>query len=760
MYRGIIRAVVLFVMTACLPRLHGQTIDWDRVEQHSASAWEPCIAGRCIYPTWMNGCPFFYYNVRKGDSTRYYLVDARNGRKIPMVKDVTAFTARYASLTGDSLDRNDFRLHGLTFNRGDVRRFFLRHRKGTLVYDLRRGTLAFTDEQPDTDGVPPHFRQTCHSADSAFTMLGSGHDLYVRNNRTGTVRRLTTDGREGASYTYRACVDTVPSNIRGCWMGHRYVCLLQDMSEVQDISLINSLGKGRPQTLTFQMPMPGDEGVRRYRLFWYNADTDEARLLPIDKYPDQTVELDHFSTGEALYFTRRSRTADCIDLCRVNLADGTVDELISETTRPHINLTLMNHLVFRQGRYILWWSERTGRGNYYLYDGEGRLLHRVTRGDRLVAGRIVRVDTVRNELLFAGYGEDPQVNPCYTYYYKASLDGTRQVLLTPGNGNHELSLSHDGRYAIDRCSRVDCPPTVRVLSIDHPSRSFEVDRMDESALRAAGWQPPTPVKVKAADGVTDLYGVMYVPSTLDPARKYPLITNVYPGPQDDQLPLSFVVDDNGNQSLAELGFVVINVSVRGSSPLRGRDFYCYGYGNLRDYPLPDTRHVVEELASRYPFIDLDRVGIYGHSGGAFQTVAAMLTYPDFFKVGVAASGNHDNNIYIQWWGETFHGVTAETDSVDHRTRFRTHIPTNMELADRLQGDLLLITGDMDRNVPPSSTYRMAHALIQAHKRSDFFILPGKDHGVMDDYYLNLIRYYFVEHLLHPTRRDIDIINHH
>ena len=224
--------------------------------------------------------------------------------------------------------------------------------------------------------------------------------------------------------------------------------------------------------------------------------------------------------------------------------------------------------------------------------------------------------------------------------------------------------------------------------------------------------------------------------------------------------MSFVVDDNGNQSLAELGFVVINVSVRGSSPLRGREFYCYGYGNPRDYPLPDTRHVGEELASRYPFIDLDRVGIYGHSGGAFQTVAAMLTYPDFFKVGVAASGNHDNNIYIQWWGETFHGVTAETDSVDHRTRFHTHIPTNMELADRLQGDLLLITGDMDRNVPPSSTYRMAHALIEAHKRFDFFILPGKDHGVMDDYYLNLIRYYFVEHLLHPTRRDIDIINHH
>ena len=170
---------------------------------------------------------------------------------------------------------------------------------------------------------------------------------------------------------------------------------------------------------------------------------------------------------------------------------------------------------------------------------------------------------------------------------------------------------------------------MQTVSIDHPGRCNVVDSMDVSELAAAGWKAPQLFSVKAADGVTDLYGMLYVPSDFDPAKKYPVISNVYPGPQDDQIARDFVVDDNGNQSLAELGFVVINASSRGSSPLRGRDFYTYGYGNLRDYPLADDRNTIETLARRYPFIDLDRVGIYGHSGGAFQTVAAMLTYPDF-----------------------------------------------------------------------------------------------------------------------------------
>ena len=211
------------------------------------------------------------------------------------------------------------------------------------------------------------------------------------------------------------------------------------------------------------------------------------------------------------------------------------------------------------------------------------------------------------------------------------------------------------------------------------------------------------------------------------------------------MPRSFAIDDNGNQSLAEMGFVVVTVAPRGSSPLRGRDFYCYGYGNLRDYAIADDKHAIETLARQYTFIDTTRVGIYGHSGGGAMAATAMMTYPDFYKVGVAASGNHDNNIYIQWWGETFHGLKK--------------IPTNMELAANLKGKLLLISGDVDDNVPYASTLRLAKALIDKNKRFDMIILPGKDHGVWDNYYQNLIRYYFKENLINPSGRDIDIINH-
>jgi dipeptidyl aminopeptidase/acylaminoacyl peptidase len=200
---------------------------------------------------------------------------------------------------------------------------------------------------------------------------------------------------------------------------------------------------------------------------------------------------------------------------------------------------------------------------------------------------------------------------------------------------------------------------------------------------------------------------------------------------------SFTIDDNANQTLADMGFIVINVAPRGSSPWRGHDFYCFSYGNLRDYPVADDRHAIEQLAARYSFIDLDRVGIYGHSGGGAMTATAMLTYPDFYKVGVAASGNHDNNIYIQWWGETFHGLTKLGG-----------IPTNAQLADNLKGKLLLISGDVDDNVPYASTLRLADALIKHNKQFDMMILPGKDHGLGGPYYEKLIRDYFIENLLH------------
>ena len=738
------------------------SVDWNRVERLSGDTLSRYLEGRHFYPTWIDGASAFYYSVKKDGRKRFYIVDAATGKSREFIRNAERFAKDYVRITGDTLDSSDLKIYNMDFPDGDTRCFEISHKGKRMMYDMgsdRLRKVKAKGEKKERNRFSDRYgKRSAHNPDSTFSMLGCGYDLYVRDNRSGAVTRLTDDGKEGASHTYRNSPDTI-ENSSGAWHGNRFMQMIYDNSEIKEMGFIESLTDGRPKVNVFRMPMPGDEGVRRFRIYWFNPETGEGRYIPIEKYPDQLVDMNYFTSDSVAYFTRRSRKADHIDLCRINIKDGTVTELISEECIPHINLSLFGYRLLSGGKEILWWSERTGRGNYYLYDSEGNLKNRVTSGDGLVAANIVRVDTAARSMIFAGYGNEPGVNPYYRYYYKVNLDGTGQRLLTPGDGTHNLELSKDFRWGIDRYSRMDLPTVMQVVGIEDPAVFHRVDSMDVSGLCAAGWKAPQLFSVKAADGVTDLYGIMYLPSDFDPARKYPVISNVYPGPQDDQVTREFAVDDNGNQSLAEMGFVVINASSRGSSPLRGKDFYTYGYGNLRDYPLADDKHTIEELAKRYQFIDLDRVGIYGHSGGAFQTAAAMMTYPDFYKVGVAASGNHDNNIYIQWWGEVFHGLDEVTDSVTGRTTFKASIPTNMELAPNLKGKLLLITGDVDKNVPPSCTYRLADALIREGKMFDMFVLPGKDHGVQCPYYQNLIRYYFADNLLSPAKRHINIINH-
>lgn len=733
--------------------------DWRRAEQMSGDSLSRYVQGVSFSPSWIKGTRCFYY-TRPLDNgcAMTYVVDAASGRRRPVVADTGRFYREYMALSGDTASAR-LCLNRVRFEDGNADRFYISRGGKTYSGRVGRGGLRPVPALKREAGMKFGFTRSHHSPDSAYTMLGCGYDLYLRNNATGAVRRITDDGTGKRPHTSKCTADTLEKTANGFWLGNRYIQIMIDNSEVKEAALIHSLGAGRPEVDIFRMPMPGDSGVRRYRILWYNPESDETRYLPIDKYPDQTVDVNYDYTPERMFFTRRSRPGDRIDLCRIDVPAGTVEEIITEECRPHINLTLFNYRLLEGGRRILWWSERTGFGSYYLYDGTGRLLNRVTGGDRLVAGMINRIDTVGNTMIFEGYGNRPGISPYYKMYYKVSLDGRRQTLLTPEDANHDLSISPDGKYAVDRYSRIDMSGRLKALLTDAPDKGHVVDSVDTSRLRAAGWRPPVRFTVKAADDSTELWGIMYLPSNFDPAAKYPVISNVYPGPQDDQIPQSFYIDDNGNQSLAELGFVVITSPSRGSSPLRGHDFYNFGHGNLRDYPLADDKHTIETLAASRPWMDLNRVGIYGHSGGGFQTAAAMMTYPEFYRTGVAASGNHDNNIYIQWWAEAFQGVEQSTDSVSGRTVFKCKVPTNAELAPRLRGDLLLITGDEDKNVPPSNTYRLADALIRAGRRFDMFILPGKDHGVQCPYYYNLIRYYFTEHLLNPQKRHNDIINH-
>ena len=352
-------------------------------------------------------------------------------------------------------------------------------------------------------------------------------------------------------------------------------------------------------------------------------------------------------------------------------------------------------------------------------------------------------------MVFEGYGKEEGINPNYRFYYRVNFDGSGMRLLTPGDGYHSVEFGRGEPYFVDTYSRVDMAPVSVVRNMEG-KLLVELEKVDVRKMERIGWKAPRRIQVKAANGVTDLYGVMYTPFAMDSARSYPIIAYVYPGPQEDQVPQAFALDDNSNQSLAQLGFVVVHVGFRGGNMFRGRNFYNFGYGNLRDYALEDCKYMIEQLADRYRFIDLDRVGIYGHSGGGFMAATSLLTYPDFYKVAVAASGNYDNNIYTKWWGEMYHGVKIKkgNEQGDKKSYiFESEIPTTIELASRLKGKLLLITGDMDNNVHPANTMRLAHALIEADKRFDMLVVPGADHGIESPYYYNVVRHYFAEHLM-------------
>ena len=600
-----------------------------------------------------------------------------------------------------------------------------------------------------------------YSSDSLYYMTVLKHDLYLHNTFTGDSTRLTTDGEPYASYTPSGnkgrCSSSWCAPI-GRWIGdtHKYVLLREDHRNVKDLYLVNSLTEGRPELVTYRYAMPADSGVVQYNIMLADADAAEIYGVYDYRFKDQIYKAPRFSkypcSKDCAWFLRVSRTCDTLELCRLNAMEKKLETVISEVCKPHYNEQLHNYHILSCGQEIIWWSERTGKGQYYLYDAEGQLIRQVTEGD-FVCGQIVDIDPLARTIIFEGYGREKGINPHYRFYYKASLDGEFPIqLLTPGNGDHKIEFSPDKRFIVDNWSRMDQAPQHQICDKEG-NVLFRMQGCDMTKMFAHGWQYPEVISLKAADGKTDLWGVVYLPFDIEPGRKYPIISSVYPGPHTDLVPQEFFLDDNYNQSLAQLGFIVINFSYRGGCPYRGHDYYNYGYGNLRDYALEDDYAVIQQIAERYPFADLDRVGIYGHSGGGFMTVAAMLARPDFYKVGVAASGNHDNNIYTQWWGESFHGVK------NNGGKFETKIPTNIDNAGKLKGRLLLITGDMDNNVHPANTMRLAHALIRNHKRFDMMVIPGADHGLGDKYYFNLIRYYFTEHLLGLPQKDIDIVEH-
>ena len=542
----------------------------------------------------------------------------------------------------------------------------------------------------------------------------------------------------------------------------QFILTRSDQRAVKDLWVIHNTRDPRPTLETYKYAMPGEKEQPITDLVHYSFETQKLSNLPISTFKDQTVSLwsttpaantrdDDFrpttwlgNTNE-FYFALTSRDLKRVDVLRWNLKTNQKEVLIEERSNTYIDFE-KPELV---GNDLIWWSERDGWGHFYLYGKDGTFKRQLTSGPFHTAGA-ARVDAGLRKLYFTANGREKGEDPYYEHLYSVSLDGGAVSLLNKGDFNHEISINDPASYFVSNFSRVNTVPA-SVLYDRNGAKIMDLETADLSQLMAAGYQFPEPFTFKAYDGITDLFGVMYKPFDFDSTRSYPMIQYVYPGPQTEAVNKSFGRGMDRTDRLAQFGFVVVTLGNRGGHPARSKWYHNFGYGDLRDYGLADKKAAVEQLADRHSFIDRHKVGIQGHSGGGFMSTAAMLVYPDVFKVAVSSAGNHENNIYNRWWSEKHHGV-QERILPSGDTTFVYQIEKNPDLAKNLKGHLMLSTGDVDNNVHPAGTIRMANALIKAGKRFEFVLLPGQRHGYgdMTEYFFWKMGDYFVAHLLGDT----------
>jgi dipeptidyl-peptidase 4 len=669
----------------------------------------------------------------------------------------------------------------------------------TFEYELATGKLQLMEERPLRKpawaSVSPDGQTIIFARNNNLFMMDAANyakAMKDANDKTIVETALTTDGVEDFAYGGRGLggqdqqeqqqenvgdqQGQVNLNLRRAvnvaWSrdSKKFSLVRRDQRKLGKLWVINALANPRPTLETYAYSMPGEPNAPQYQLEIFDVAAKSRVIAKTEAFKDQTVQVEverplnrdrehdrneslwANAGSDKLFFTRQSRDLHRLDVCTLDTATGEAKPLIQERMNVYIESKPLK--VINGGSELLWWSERDGWGHYYLYGVDGTLKNQVDKGE-YVAEDISYVDEKARALYMTASGHEDGEDPYFMHFYRVNLDGSGSKLLDPGDASHTVAMSDSGKFFIDTGSRVNTAPE-SLLYDAQGALALPLEKVDVGPLTAAGFKFPEPFHVKADDGITDLYGVMYKPFDFDPARKYPVIEYVYPGPQQESVTKTFSPKSN-QVMMANMGFIMVEVGNRGGNPHRSKWYHSFGYGNLRDYGLADKKTAIEQLAKQCPFIDIDRVGMWGHSGGGFMTAAAMLIYPDFFKVGWSESGNHENNIYNNTWSEKHHGLKEVPDK-DGAVKFEYSIEKNSEIAKNLKGHLMLITGDIDNNVHPSNTYRLADALMKANKRFDFMIVPGQRHGytTMSDYVAWRRADYFAQHLLGASDQTIDM----
>ncbi|MXV51823.1 prolyl oligopeptidase family serine peptidase [Pedobacter sp. HMF7647] len=707
--------------------------DYKQATRFLGSNTEQLVDFSNVSPNWLPGETFWYRNLSAKGSD-FVLIDPTKASRKPAF-DQAKLAEALSKQTGKIYNSNQLPFQSFSYADG-MKSIEFKVLGKSWKYDLSNYTLSEVSKSDNSGSAEmPGRRQRkmeITSPDGKKAAFIKDYNLWLKDLQTQKLTQLTKDGVKDFGYaTDNAGWKSSDGPIL-LWSpdSKKIATFKQDQRNSSDMYLVTT-NVGKPVLKQWKYPLPGDSIVTTIQRVIINV--DDSKVIVLNIPPDQhraTLSDDIASSGTfddvnwnqdatklAFVSTSRDHKEE-----KVRIADaqtGEVREIFEEkvATQYESGWGSINWRFVDKSNEIIWFSERDNWGHLYLYDAKtGKLKNQITKGQWLVS-KLLKVDEKNRQLYFIANGRQ-NVNPYFGQLCRVDFSGKNLTVLTPETGNHQITFSPSGDYFIDSYSQPDVPATIVLRKLDG-RLVMNLEKTDVSRLKAIGWQAPMPFTVKAGDGKTDIYGLVYKPSKLDPNRKYPVVDYIYPGPQGGSVgSWSFSAARGDNQALAELGFIVVQLEGT-SNPLRSKSFHDMSYGNMAINTLPDQISAIKQLAAKYTYMDTAKVGIWGHSGGGFATAAAMFRFPDFFKVGISESGNHDNRNYEDDWGERYNGLAQNADYESQ---------ANQNYAKNLKGKLMLAHGMMDDNVPPYNTLLVVEALEKANKDYDLVIFPNSAHG--------------------------------
>ena len=698
------------------------------------------------------------YSTKSKNGEKFILVDINSKTK------KTAFDhEKLAEVLSKEMDNeinaNDLPIYSVSFSK-DLKTLHFSASRQKYSYNLEDNLLSKNSSSENKVSRNEHV-----SPNEKLAAYISNYNLWVRNLETDKKTQLTFDGIEDYGYATNNAGWTKSDGAVLKWSpkSDKIATFQQDARGVGMMYLM-STNVGHPKLEAWKHPLPGDDKIFTIERVIIHLDNKPKTVrLKMGKDFQRGSTTDHIAgrnnelldaqwnkEGTKFAFVSGSRNHKIAHLQVADATTGRVESIHKEevTTYYESGVNAENWKVLFDSNEFIWYSEKTDWGHIYLYDLETKQLkNKITSGDFLVK-QIKNINEETRQIYFSAGGKE-EGNPYHNYFYKVNFDGSNFINLTPSKGTHSVKFSVDYSMLIDTYSTTTNPP-ITVLRNGNGEKIMDLEAADISELNKNNWQKPVEFSVKARDEKTDIYGIMCLPSHYNASKKYPVLNYIYPGPQSGSVgTYNFRPVWRDFQAVAELGFVVVAVDAMGT-PMRSKSFHDAYYGNMGDNGLPDNIAAIKQLAQKYKGMDIERVGIWGHSGGGFASTRAVFAYPEFYDVAVSGSGNHDNRNYEADWGEKWQGLLVDGNlegKADGTTNYDNQ--ANQLIAKDLKGKLLITHGTMDDNVPPSNTMLVVEALIKANKDFDMILYPNKRHGYGDmTKYMTRKRWdYFVTHLL-------------